>query len=238
MKPKSKRRTYYKKKPYTKKALTNAIVKTHRKLEPSKEIRYVSYAALTGFTTTTAAFQTIQLSGTITQGTSKNQKEHDKIYVPGFHLEMALNNLDLNSAKMVRIMVVRNKNPADTLDTVTYGDLFENENFGPEATPLSHGGTAGTIGMPINTDIVKVYYDKTYMVPSKAQRSVFIKKWIPLKAVWTYKTVLNQTNVSNGNTYLIVQSLDLGPAFLNSAVDMSLFGRLFWKPYETLRKRS
>lgn len=213
-----------------KKELVTTIKKVHHTLVPSNQIRFVADVALTSQTGLANGFNWLELSGFFAQGTLYNQKTSPKMYVPGLKLDLTAYNGNPNASKFIRVMVVRNKNPADTLDVTGWTDLYENELFAPAvATGLQKDSVR-----PINTDVLAVHFDRCIQLPLKTERGIKKKYWIPIKRTWTFKTVSSSTNVSNGKTFLIIQAIDaqLTGALPATTADVSYFVRMYYKPTE------
>lgn len=212
------------------KKLIQTIRKEHHKMVPSQQIRFTADMSLLGSATPTATFNWLELSGYFAQGTLHNQKMCDKLYVSGLKLTISALNNNPNSSKIVRVMVVRNKNPADTLDSSGWSDIYETELFAPYAPT----GLMKDSVRPINTDVLAVHHDSKFTLPIKTERIKTYSVWVPIKRKWTYKTVANSTNVSNGKTFLIIQAVDaqLTGTPPVTTTDISYFARLYYKSTE------
>lgn len=199
------------------------MTKVINKKEPTQEVRYASgLLTLVGNPTVTNSFDLLDISS-LTKGVYLNQKLTCRVYVAGIQVSMtALNNHA--APKVLRFMIVQNKNPADTLDTSAFSDLYESNSFAPRtptATPID-------ATCAINRDVVRVICDKKFKVLPYSQGALVRQFWCPIKRYWAYKTVTNESLCSSGRTYLIVQAIDLTTANTDSVkVDYSL--RMFYK---------
>lgn len=216
--PKTARKTYQKKKKFT-----NAVTKVIRKKEPTCEVRYgtAPFVSLNGATGATS-FHLLDMSS-VSKGTAINQKLTSRLYVCGLQLSFtALNNHV--APKVLRVMVVQNRNPADTLDTTGFSDLYETTGFAPYTVT---GGPLDA-AIPINRDVLRIISDKKYTVKPFAEGIVSRKVYIPIKRYWTYKTIPNEFLCSSGRTFLIIQACDVTTPNTD-AVIVSYIARLFYK---------
>lgn len=194
-----------------------------QKKEPTNEVRYASgTVSLVGNPTVTNSFSLLDLSS-LSKGTALNQKLTCRVYVPGIHVSMtALNNHA--APKVLRFMLVQNKNPADTLDTSGFTDLYESSAFAPRtptATPID-------ATCAINRDVLRILCDKKIKVLPYSEGAMVKQFWCPIKRYWAYKTIANESSCSSGKTYLIIQAIDLTTANTDTVV-MDYSVRLFFK---------
>lgn len=167
-----------------------------KKKEPSKQIRF-SFSKSYNSSVVANSFLGVHLTNIVT-GTQINQKTSSFIYVSGVKLDMTAYNTH-TSTRMLRIMVVRPKNPNDSFDNVGFTDLLENSSFAAR-TPDALSGDANA---PINTDIVRVICDKRYIIPPGTDSAKSINFWCPIRKKIEYKTVNNNSAVSNGRIYIV-----------------------------------
>lgn len=218
-------RKTYRKRPqgqYKKKQFQRAVTKVIQKKTPTYEVRHAAGGVLVGNPTIINSFAFQDISS-ISKGTALNQKLTSRIYVCGIHFALALQN-NHTAAKCLRLMVVQNKNPADTLDTAGYTDLFETTAFGPK-TPDAQ---IGDMNAPLNRDVVKVICDKKFVVPPSDMRSVTRTFYCPIKRYWTYKTIASESLCSSGKTYVILQATDYTTPTTNT-MTYNWLGRLYYK---------
>lgn len=216
--PKTARKTYQKKKKFS-----NAVTKVIRKKEPTYEVRYgtTPFVSLTG-ATGPSSFHLLDISS-ISKGTAINQKLTSRLYVCGLQLSFTALNNHL-APKVLRVMVVQNRNPADTLDTTSFSDLYETTGFAPYTVT---GGPLD-VSIPINRDVLRILYDRKYSVKNFSEGIVSRKVYIPIKRHWTYKTIPNEFLCSSGKTFLIIQACDVTTPN-SDAVIVSYVARLFYK---------
>lgn len=223
----NRKRTYRRKtyrKPYAKKSVAKTAKAVVRKLEPTREIRFTDGGALAGNVTPTNTFSS-EIISAISLGDDLKSRTGPEIYVSGMKVDLVIMNRDFNSTRGFRFMCVKNRNPADTLDVVSYSDLYEGTNF-QKYTPLGFGEE---FHLPINRDVLKVIADKKFVVKPTSQGAVRCSFWIPIKQIWKYKTVYSSDNITTGTVYVICQAVDLSGVVLTSTCDFNWVGRLYFK---------
>lgn len=193
------------------------------KTEKTQENRYSTGANLTGSPSVAGSFSVLDIHN-IAQGSQLNQKASEKIYVSGAQVTIAAANKHTD-ARVLRVMLVQNRNPADTLDTTTLTDLYETEAFAPK-TP---DGLQGDANAPINRDVLRVLYDKRFVLKPATEQCYNFKLWMPIKRYWLYKTVANNNAIASGKTYLVVQSLEVDGSLSTNLTVYNAMVRLFYK---------
>lgn len=213
-----------KRKPTTKKQ-TALIKKVIHKSEPAREIRFTNNGNLTANPTVANSFNQIDLHA-IASGTQVNQKLFNKIYVSGVHVKISALNNHTNT-RVLRIMIVSHKNPADTLDA-GYTDLYESSAFAPKAPD----GLQGDYVSPINRDILRIHCDKKFIVKPKTEGALALDFYCPINRKWEYKSVANQSSCTTGKTFLIAQSIELDGTASTNAMTYLGFCRVHYKETE------
>lgn len=173
-----------------------------KKKEPSRQIRFPFSAALSSAALSNSWFY--QEPANISSGTQLNQKTYPQIYVAGVKVDMTLYNTH-SSTRLLRVMIVQAKNPNDSLDLTAFTDLFETTSFSPR-TPDALSGDANA---PINTDVVRVICDKRYIIAPGSDNAKTINFWCPIRKKIEYKTVLNNSAVSNGRLFMIAHVCEI-----------------------------
>lgn len=198
-----------------------------RTQEPTKEQRFSSGGSLVGSPSLTGSFNVVELTNPTKwiSGTDLNEKTTPAVYLCGMRINVSASNLNLNASKTLRLMIVQNKNPADTLDVASFTDLYEGDNFAPKAIDAQ----IGDMNAFINTDILRVLCDKKVIVPPTAQSAKHIEFWCPFKRKIHFKTVVNSSLTTSGKIYLILQSTDFTVP-VTSVLNFNWIGRLFYKP--------
>lgn len=166
-----------------------------------KQIRFVnSFAHNTNVVA--SAMYNVSLTN-IGNGDQLFEKIGSSVKISSIHIRMVFGNAGA-TARALRIMVLRAKNPADAPDLTGYTDLYEDAAFGAAApTAISIDGVRH-----INRDVYKVYWDKTYPIGSQStMKSLYINKWIKLNRKVTYGTPSSNT-ANNGRIFLIYNLLN------------------------------
>lgn len=164
--------------------------------KPSKQIRY-SNSANENTATVAGCMHNLSLVN-IANGTQINQKIANVIKVSSVNIKMSIANSALQS-RCLRIMIVRAKNPADEPNLTTYTDLYEDAAYA-NAAPT---GLAIDATIPLNRDVWKVYYDRTFPIGAQTQmKQLYFSKKIKLNRRVTYSTLASNT-ASNGRIFMI-----------------------------------
>lgn len=170
-----------------------------RQINRSTEKKHKRFYNTHVWNTGTVAASLFNVSLTnISSGTLVNERIGSKLKITGIrlkfnHIEFATN------GRLLRIMIIRAKNPADSPDMSTYTDLYEDESFADFApTSLQKDSV-----VPINRDVFSVLYDKVFSVPNYGvTKTLVFNKWLKIKANIEYKT-LGSNTASNGRIFLV-----------------------------------
>lgn len=223
--PKNTKKNYKKKAP---KSLIKQAKFTERylqKKEPSREIREAFTAGLHSVAVANS-FVNKELTN-IASGTQINQKTANSIYMSGVQITGSFSN-NSTVTRGLRFIILREKNPSDTLDFVTYSELYEDYTFSPR-TPDRY---SGDFNSPLNRDIFEILCDKRFILPPKIEGTKVVKWWCPIKRKVTYKTVANSNNASNGKIYAIAHLCELTNAADAQTVVFDSMMRIFFSPID------
>jgi len=174
------------------------------KMLPTK-VKRDNLSDLTMNTATSMASRTqdVQLSD-ITKNTTESliyNRTGTEVYIVGVRVNGTIQSNETAKTKFVRIMILRNNNMnADTLNTTDFHNLYLDEDYS-ESAP---NGTQRDGRLHINTDVVKVYSDRTFVIKAENQDAVPFDYWVPIR--WTSRYAIDATSGTdpkNGRIYAI-----------------------------------
>lgn len=163
----------------------------------------------------------------LAQGGTIDDRLQNKIRINYIHAQFtALNNTALRT-KAVRVMIVQDWNSLGTLlDTANWTNLFRDSNFGDTAaTALS-----ADLTLPINLNLVKVHWDKVYLVKPEQEGALYVKKKIRINKIYEYgRNQGSSTFAIGGKMYLIIHMCNVDD--VSTAATMRTTGmiRVFFK---------
>lgn len=154
-------RRVFKRRPTTYQRIAKIARNVVRASKPVKEVRFHNFAPLK--TDVLANSFNVTDITNISPGSAADQRDGRNIVLLGCRYTFSFDNARVEE-RYIRMLCVQPKNVNDPPDLGTWQDLYQDNNYNNRTADM----LVGDITHPINTDVWKIYYDKTIKLSSIA----------------------------------------------------------------------
>ena len=204
------------------KSVAKIATRVHHRLEPTKELRNLTNKQMKT-SVLQDGFMTVAISN-ISKGNQLNQRDADAMYLSYVHFVLTAANQD-DKCKRLRVMLVRDKSPAQALDATNWTNLYRNELFADSTAT----NTQKDLCYLLNQNILEVKFDKQYVLKPRSEGSLVIKQKVRIGQKVLYNPVTASSAPTSGAWYIIVNLIEQDTVTDADLFDVACMTRSFWK---------
>lgn len=163
----------------------------------------------------------------LAQGGTIDDRLQNEIRINYVHFQLTCASKTALRTKFIRISIVQDWNSLGTLlDTANWTNIYRDANFGDTAaTALS-----ADLTIPYNLNLLKVYYDKVFMVKPETEGALLVKKKIRLNKRIEYGRNQGTSTLSiGGRIYFLLHMCNADNVSTASTIQATGMIRVFFK---------